>query len=222
MERTVAKGSEVKFTFGIDANSLGGQTLQDVDYTVKFYAKEKADSKVTGVFEVPKSGCIPSEDDENAFFAICDTANLNTGVVYAILAVEYIDEETGETLNEKIPLTSNVKIVEDVKATIDYQDIQKLVVAGRVYAYALPFAETDVPSVTLKNGDQRLVAICTSAENTPGACYQWYEGMWAVSSQLLNELRGKYVIAINKTGSPVYYHDGTKWVMKGLLYEIKP
>lgn len=105
----------MKNTLCFDINSLGGMSLDDVDFVVKFFAKEKRDSKVTGICTVNKSECTPSEDDANMYFVICDTTNLDTGDLMAELEVEYLDEDTNENIVEKIPMkVDEVKVIESV------------------------------------------------------------------------------------------------------------
>lgn len=111
MERAIVKGSKQKFALGFDSNSLGGMTLADVDFTVKFFAKELRDSKVTGVCEVPKSACVAG--DGGIFFVVCDTTGLDTGILLGTLVVTYHDVDTDTDLKEKIPLVSDVRILPD-------------------------------------------------------------------------------------------------------------
>lgn len=112
-EREIAKGSKQKFVLGFDSNSLGGMTLADVDFKVKFFAKELRDSKVTGIYEVLKSQC--TAGDDGTYYPVCDTTGLDTGRLFGILEVMYHDDDTNSDLVEKIPMVSNVKIVPDVE-----------------------------------------------------------------------------------------------------------
>lgn len=216
-ERVIAQGSKQKFALGYDSNSLGGMTLADVDFKVKFFAKELRDSNVTGIYEVLKSQC--TVGDDGTYYPVCDTTGLDTGRLFAQLEVMYHDDDSNADLVEKIPMVSNVTIVPDVKVYGSYESVRKLTVAGRVYAYSSPWAEATAPTVKFKNSDNRYLAICTSADNHPGEVYQWSNNQWA--PVVGHNLAGKYVVAANSTGGVIFYHDGTKWVQKGELYTIE-
>ena len=125
----IGKGS--KFLFLLAVNGLGEMSLadNDVDFRVDFFARQTNDSAVKNFYTVKKSDAgkaFPKEDDDDAYFVICDTTNLDLGTIGATLTVEYTDEDTNARLKEAIPLTSNVKVINAPVAPIhvSYEVVQ--------------------------------------------------------------------------------------------------
>lgn len=121
MEKSVGIGSKVPFAIAVDENTMGDNTLRDVSFTVKFYAKDRRNSIVTHICELTKAQCTPDPDDPNIYHVVVDTTDLDTGVLAAVLEVAYTDALTQDEVKEDIPLTSDILLVEKLKVqTPDY------------------------------------------------------------------------------------------------------
>ena len=117
----IGKGS--KFLFKLDVNGLGELSLadNDVDFKVDFFARQTKDSQVKNYSSVKKGEAgkaFPTDDDDDAYFVVCDTKNLDLGNVGGTLTVWYTDEDTEARLKEIIPLTSQVVVIDSPQAPI--------------------------------------------------------------------------------------------------------
>lgn len=117
--RPIGKGT--KFLFSLGVTGLGEMSLadNDVNFKVDFYARLKKDSVVTGHNSVKKSDtdkAFPNQEDEDSYFIICDTTDLDLGTICATVEVEYTDQDTSARLKELIPLTSQVIIIDAPQA----------------------------------------------------------------------------------------------------------
>ena len=117
--QNIGKGTKCLFNIGV--TGLGEMSLadNDVNFKVDFYARLKKDSVVTGHYSVKKSDtdkAFPNQEDEDSYFVICDTTDLDLGTIGATLEVEYTDQDTSARLKELIPLTSQVNIVDAPQA----------------------------------------------------------------------------------------------------------
>jgi hypothetical protein len=116
-------GKGTKFLFCLGVSGLGELSLSDNDVTFKvdFFARQTKDSPVRNYYTVEKGEAgkaFPKEDDDDAYFLVCDTTNLDLGVIGGTLTVEYTDEDTGVRLKEIIPLTSQVTVVDAPQAPV--------------------------------------------------------------------------------------------------------
>ena len=109
---TTGKGSKIKTVITVDENSLGGKSLSEVDYKIDFYAKEKKDSAVTGMYTV-REGDATTKVVDNTIVSACDTTNLDLGNLYATLTMTYSDSDLNLDLKEVMTVTfPDTKIVD--------------------------------------------------------------------------------------------------------------
>lgn len=108
----IQKGSKVKFTLAVDGNSMGGSSLKDSDFKLDFYAKENKNAEPTAYYTVNKADATKDEEDDNTYYMVCDTTDLDLGKIGATLEVTYTDEETSKEVKEIVTLTTDVTIIE--------------------------------------------------------------------------------------------------------------
>jgi hypothetical protein len=113
----IQKGSKVPFTLAVDANSLGGSSLKDSDFKVDFYAQVRKEAPISAYFTVNKADAVKDAEDDNTYYMICDTTNLDLGVIGATLEVTYTDANTNKEAKEIITLTTQDKIIEKQQPT---------------------------------------------------------------------------------------------------------
>ena len=107
----VQKGSKIKFTLAVDANSMGGSSLKDSDFKVSFFAKEFKNTDPTKFYTVNKADATKDAEDDNIYYMVCDTSELEYGAVGGTLEVTYADSDTGKNLTEIVTLTTDVTVV---------------------------------------------------------------------------------------------------------------
>lgn len=111
---TTGKGSKIKFTLNVDEASMGDKTLAQCDFKVDFYAKSNAGG-TPAIFTASKVGdvctnCAKDSEDDNTYYCICDTTNLNIGKLEATFTVSYTDAQLGQTLKEVMTLTTDITV----------------------------------------------------------------------------------------------------------------
>lgn len=239
MERLVVIGTKQKLLLGIDENSLGGMSLSEVDFSVKFFAKERRDSLVTGIYVVQKSSSTPAGD--GAYFLVCDTSELDTGNLCGILEATYQDSDTGLPIVDKTPLTTDIRLVADAKVYGKYDEAERLLVAGRVYAVDGDIdslvADTSAYPVTFSDGGSLLSAYAVAIRKSSGEAYflnprypkedpvtggttfitKWQE----CSTAMLASMTGEYLVDVKASGGDIYLYDGETFERKGYLWKLK-
>lgn len=109
------KGSKIKFTLNVDAASMGEKTLAQCDFKVDFYAGNNTGSATPNIFTASKVGdvltnCAKDSEDDNTYYVMCDTTDLNIGKLAATFTVEYTDTELGKTLKEVMTLNTDITV----------------------------------------------------------------------------------------------------------------
>ena len=112
---TTGKGSKIKFTLNVDESSMGEKTLAQCNFKVDFYATISGSATIPTIFTASKVGdvltnCVKDAEDDNTYYCMCDTTNLNTGKLAATFTVEYTDSQLGQTLKEVMTLTTDITL----------------------------------------------------------------------------------------------------------------
>ena len=116
---TTGKGSIIKFTLNVDEASMGDKTLAQCDFKVDFYAttinSQGKPTTPTSIFTASKTGdvlvnCVKDTEDDNTYYCMCDTTDLNTGKLAATFTVEYTDVQLDQKLKEVMTLTTDITI----------------------------------------------------------------------------------------------------------------